>query len=175
MKEHEGRINLEDAKITIIAIDEKTETRLCLQGRGTLFFNEIKLAPPEEPQVEEPKVEPTPQPQAETPKPEQKEAKNDRVTLTGRVGIDPKVEETRNGKKILKVPVGVREGDQTKWHNIMFFGEKAEAMAGKVEKGKLVTVIGYKHQQEHTMRSGEKKTTEVIFGSVIQDPSKKSK
>lgn len=105
-----------------------------------------------------------------------KEDKNkDRVTLTGRIGKDLEVKETKNGKKVLKVPVAVHEDNQTTWHSVFFFGDKAESMAGSFSKGQTVTVVGYKHEHETTVKGKngpEKRLVEVIYGAVMQAPKK---
>jgi len=97
----------------------------------------------------------------------------DRVTITGNVGRDPDVRTTAKGRKILKFPLGVHGGEKTLWHDVLFFDEKAERVAGQLSKGDLVTVVGYKHAREAEVRKGNqtfKKKVVEIYGATVQTP-----
>ena len=95
----------------------------------------------------------------------------DRVTLTGNVGRDPEVRTTVKGRKVLKFPLGVHEGEKTNWHDVLFFDEKAEKVAAEIAKGKLVTVVGYKHEREAEVKKGNttlRKKVIEIYGAMVR-------
>jgi Single-strand binding protein family len=98
----------------------------------------------------------------------------DRVTITGNVGRDPDVRTTAKGRKILKFPLGVHEeAGKTSWHEILFFDGKAEKVAEQISKGRLVTVVGYKHEREAEIKKGNttfKKKVVEIYGATVQMP-----
>ena len=97
----------------------------------------------------------------------------DRVTLTGNVGRDPELRTTARGRRVLKFPLGVHEGEKTSWHDVLFFDEKAEKVASEIAKGKLVTVIGYKHEREAEVKKGSqtfKKKVVEIYGAMVRSP-----
>lgn len=96
-----------------------------------------------------------------------------RVTLTGNVGRDPEVRTTAKGRKVLKFPLGVHEGEKTNWYDILFFDEKADRVAAEIAKGKLVTVVGYRHEREAEIKKGNqtfKKTVTEIYGALARTP-----
>ena len=98
----------------------------------------------------------------------------DRVTLTGNVGRDPELRTTAKGRKVLKFPLGVHEGERTNWHDVLFFDDKAEKTAGKIAKGELVTVVGYKHEREAEVKKGNttlRKRVVEIYGALVRTPS----
>ena len=98
----------------------------------------------------------------------------DRVTITGNVGRDPELRTTAKGRRVLKFPLGVHEGDRkTDWFNILFFNDKAEKAATEIAKGKLVTVIGYKHEREAEVKKGNttlRKRVVEIYGAMVRTP-----
>ena len=120
-------------------------------------------------------------------KPEGKENNNnttehrespDRVTNTGNVGRDPELRTTAKGRKILKFPLGVHEGEKTTWRDVLSFDEKAERVAGQLSKGELVTVVGYKHEREAEVKKGNqsfKKNVIEIYGALLQTPKDSGK
>lgn len=112
------------------------------------------------------------------PTPEQQEKK--RVEITGRIGVEPQLQETKKGKPMLKLPIAVKTEDPQimNWKQVYFFNDRAAKLAPTLRKGQLVTVVGYAHEQERTVKgpNGEpmKKVQEVIFGTAISDPAKRN-
>jgi single-stranded DNA-binding protein len=110
---------------------------------------------------------------------EEKKDNSERVTITGRIGISPAVMETSTGKRILKLPVAVRAEGQVKpkWEQVFFFGERADDVASRVQKGQLITVVGYRKEIEQSRKMPDGKygkvKIEVIYGAAFSDPNKK--
>jgi single-strand DNA-binding protein len=82
------------------------------------------------------------------------------TTLMGRLGQDPSVTETPNGKKVCRFSIATTETwsdssgekkENVDWHNIEAWGKNAEFCEKYLSKGKNVLIIG----SSHTERSGE--------------------
>ena len=99
------------------------------------------------------------------------EAEKDRVTLTGRVGREPSSRTTPNGRLVVRVPLAVHEGEQTNWHQLVFFDDLGKKVAESVHKGALVNVIGYRHIREVNAKDGGKREVEEIYGATLQPRS----
>ena len=99
------------------------------------------------------------------------EAEKDRVTLTGRVGREPSSRTTPNGRLVVRVPLAVHEGEETKWHQLVFFDDLAKKVADTTHKGALVSVIGYRHTREVKTKDGRKREVEEIYGATLQPRS----
>lgn len=74
-----------------------------------------------------------------------------RVTLIGRVGQDPKITYLQNGRCMARLSLATdevftyKDGSRkqlTEWHNVVFFGPKAETIERFVHKGMLLYVEG---------------------------------
>lgn len=158
-----------DSGVRLIAETEKCRTVVSMfKPEGTIIFS----GPREQPEPEEPKGE---EPGRHHAKPSDGggEAKESalRVTLTGNVGRDPEVRTTPKGRKVLKFPLGVHEGEKTNWHNILFFDDRAEKAARQLSKGNLVTIVGFKHEREAEVKKGNttiKKKVVEIYGAAVQ-------
>lgn len=95
-------------------------------------------------------------------------AEKDRVTLTGRVGRTPSSRTTPNGRLVVRVPLAVHEGQETKWHQLVFFDDLGKKVAESVRKGELVNVIGYRHIREVSSKDGGNREVEEIYGATLQ-------
>jgi hypothetical protein len=93
-----------------------------------------------------------------------------RVVFTGRIGRDPQVRSTRNGRTIARMPLAVHEGETTSWHTILFFDDAAQRAVETLSKGKLVTIIGYKHVRDVQKRDGSTAQVEEIYAAAVQPP-----
>lgn len=99
------------------------------------------------------------------------EAEKDRVTLTGRVGREPSSRTTPNGRLVVRVPLAVHEGEETNWHQLVFFDDLGKKVIEGVHKGELVSVIGYRHIREVNAKDGGKREVEEIYGATLQPRS----
>lgn len=95
--------------------------------------------------------------------------KPQRLTLAGRLGRVPSFRTTRSGTLIASFPLAVRDdAGETTWHTVLAFGERAEQLREGLAKGQHLEVIGYLHQRERTTRSGETRTIDEIYATVVR-------
>lgn len=101
---------------------------------------------------------------------DQEEERRPRLALTGRIGHTPILRTTQKGTDVLRLSLAVHQGEQTDWHTILFFGERAKelAQAEFAQKGRLVTVVGYPHQRDVRMRTGGIRQVEEVYGVVLR-------
>ncbi|MEU5301761.1 single-stranded DNA-binding protein [Streptomyces noursei] len=109
-----------------------------------------------------------------TPDTEAGEAQRQRVKLVGRLGRNPTVRETANGKLVGKFPLAVHlEDGTTKWQDVLAFGDRAAALqkrmeAGELAKGNEVEVVGYLHEREYQGKDGTAKTAQEIYLAAVK-------
>ncbi|MEU6064048.1 single-stranded DNA-binding protein [Streptomyces sp. NPDC047082] len=98
----------------------------------------------------------------------------ERVKLTGRLGRTPTFRTTANGKFIGKFSLAVHTEDgETKWHDVLAFGDRAASLqkrveAGQLNKGNEIEVVGYPHTREYTGRDGTPKSAQEIYSVAIK-------
>lgn len=88
-----------------------------------------------------------------------------RVTLVGRCGTDSELRRTSDGVPVANVRIATQEpGDkQAEWHNVAFFGGKAELVAKYGTKGKLLYIEGKLRTNSYINSAGvECKISEVV-------------
>lgn len=102
------------------------------------------------------------------------------ITVVGTVGFEPKLETTRDGKKVCHVSIGVSNGrnKETNEYNPMsnfrvsFWDQRAETIAEYVKKGDKFAASGeldayqYEHNGEVKLGLDIKNATFTIIGSV---------
>jgi single-strand DNA-binding protein len=100
------------------------------------------------------------------------------VTLIGRVGSDPELKITANGKQLTKLSVvtsGRRLTDgnwvdvDTTWWSVVCFGTLAERVAEQVGKGMAVIVYGKARQVEWEQEGVKRYRVEITATSVGPD------
>lgn len=89
------------------------------------------------------------------------------VVLTGRLGKNPEVRATNNGKSVASFSIAVDDGwgekKKTDWWDIEAWDKTAEAVGRLVTAGKRVTVTGsLKKDEWQDKNSGEKKSKTKI-------------
>jgi single-strand DNA-binding protein len=93
------------------------------------------------------------------------------ITVVGNVGRDPELRVTGSGMAVLKFSVadtrGKDEKKQTSWHNIVCFGEQAEAVANSIGKGKRVIVTGRLQVDSYEKKDGSKGTKVEIVADEV--------
>lgn len=100
------------------------------------------------------------------------------ATIIGRLGQDPELKTTPNGKTVCTASVATSEkwGDQerTTWHRCVAWGKVAEFMAQYTRKGGLVYVQGSIQHREYETKDGQKRNvTEILvnqFRSLERAP-----
>ncbi len=74
-----------------------------------------------------------------------------RINLIGRLGMDPEVIETKDGKNMTKIRLATSEYyvndrgeriENTEWHNCIAFGKKAETLSQYLVKGNQLAIMG---------------------------------
>ncbi len=96
------------------------------------------------------------------------------VTFIGRLGKDPEMNYTPNGKANTKFSLAVDQGKDTKgnslapmWLNIVCWNELAERMSGWLSKGMPVLVQGQLKQHKYSDKNNiERVALEVIAGTI---------
>lgn len=102
------------------------------------------------------------------------------ITLSGNIGNDPELKETRSGGSILKWRMAGRAGfgdnEKSVWVSCSILRSKyAEAMADVLKKGMPVTICGELSIDEWEDRDGNKRTTvEVIVADMVATGAGKS-
>lgn len=100
-----------------------------------------------------------------------------RATIIGRLGKDPEVRYTADGKPVATFSVATEEtwknknGEKqkkTEWHNIVAWNKLAEIVEEYVCKGMLVFIEGKMQTREYTDRDGIKRRTFEIIAHSLQ-------
>jgi single-strand DNA-binding protein len=75
----------------------------------------------------------------------------------GRVGTEPELKTSQAGKPWCRFSVAVGADDATQWVQVACFGERAEKLAGSLNKGDRCYVEGSIRLNEWTGKDGEKR------------------
>ena len=98
-----------------------------------------------------------------------------RATLLGRLGQDPEVRETREGKKIVYFSLATHQKwrdqksgavqERTEWHRVVIFNERlAEIAEAYLAKGRRVYLEGQLQTRQWTDPEGHQRvTTEIVL------------
>ena len=100
-----------------------------------------------------------------------------RAELIGRLGRDPDVRYTTEGKPIANLAMATSEffrdrnsgqrKEQTEWHRVVLFGRQAEIAGKYLKKGALAYVDGRLRTRKWKNRQGlEQYTTELVGNSL---------
>ncbi|MEI6355073.1 MAG: single-stranded DNA-binding protein [Methylococcus sp.] len=100
-----------------------------------------------------------------------------RTELIGRLGHDPELRYTAEGKAIAnlsmatthrsKDPSGGDTIENTQWHRVVFFGRKAEIAGEYLKKGALAYVDGRLQSRQWIDAEGEQHTVIEILGDSL--------
>lgn len=94
-----------------------------------------------------------------------------RVILMGNLGADPELRYTGNGTPVLHLRMATNESfldknkelkERTEWHNIVFWGARAEALAKALTKGDGVLIEGGLRTSSYEKDGIRRYRTEVI-------------
>lgn len=93
------------------------------------------------------------------------------ITIIGKVGQDPELRATANGKMICTFSVATTSGKDDKkktvWHNVTAFGDMAEHAAESFSKGSNVIVVGKFDVDEYETKQGEKRKAHKIIADEL--------
>lgn len=89
------------------------------------------------------------------------------ITIIGRLGQDPELRFTKDGKEIVEFSVAttrkINDREDTVWHRCVAFGDSAQHYVSSFAKGRRVIVIGRLSTKEYEKKDGTKATrTELI-------------
>lgn len=109
-----------------------------------------------------------------------------KVSLIGRLGINPEVTNFESGRTLSRFTMATRESykdkqgvwqDNTSWHNINAWGKTAERIAKTLEKGQEILLEGRLVYQNYETKEGEKRMSTIIEASdfILLSPKKESK
>lgn len=91
-----------------------------------------------------------------------------KATLIGRLGGDPELRTTKNGKNVchLNVATGGKGDDKTEWHKVIVWDKQAENAVKYLKKGSQVYIEG-RIQTRSWEDKGEKRYATEISASVL--------
>lgn len=93
------------------------------------------------------------------------------ITVTGNIGRSPELQFTPQNMAVLKFSVADTRGKDdkkhTSWHNVVVFGEQAQAVADKLDKGSRVIVTGRLQIDSYEKKDGTKGTRIEIVADEV--------
>lgn len=99
-----------------------------------------------------------------------------RVTLLGNLGADPEMRVAASGLAILQVRLATTEqvwdketktsSDRTEWHDVVFFGPRAEGLSKVLKRGDQILVEGALRTTSWEKENVKRWRTEVIAKDV---------
>lgn len=101
-----------------------------------------------------------------------------RATATGRLGREPELRFTAQGRAVCELRVacderqkndrtGEWESAHTSWISVNVWGSRAEAVAGAFQKGDLVVASGRLRVEEWETQTGEKRTRTTLVADEV--------
>lgn len=98
-----------------------------------------------------------------------------RVTLYGRLGAEPELNNTKTGACVLKFRLATNERqkrgeewvDHTEWHAVVVWGKRAETLSRMLRKGSAVIVEGALRTSSWEKDGQKRSRTEVSASEVI--------
>lgn len=107
------------------------------------------------------------------------------VRLIGRLGADPDIRKTSNGKPVASLRVATWEcfwNEQnhdwetiSEWHSVAAWGDQVNNRIAKLKKGNLVLVEGKLRTRKYQDQNGVEKYTTEIVGNVRAMPKAEGK
>lgn len=111
----------------------------------------------------------TPKPAAsEAPAPAAEPEKDERITITGRLCIDPVLRHTGKGLAITNLRLAVQGTDPTQFVTAIAFRRTAEVCVQYLRRGRLVEVKGTPRTREWTDQEGQTRQTDEIVASSVE-------
>lgn len=93
-----------------------------------------------------------------------------KVIIVGRLGSDPEIKNTQNGKVVASFSVATSEkyngNEKTEWHRIIAWEKQAEIAKNYLAKGNIVGIEGKIQSREYEDGGVKKKITEIICQSI---------
>lgn len=98
-----------------------------------------------------------------------------KVILVGRTGKDPEITNLRDGMKVARISLATGESytnkagekvEQTEWHNLTFWGGRADVVEKYVAKGHLLYVEGKLHSSTYEKEGKKHYRTEIVVENM---------
>lgn len=93
-----------------------------------------------------------------------------KVIIVGRLGSDPEIKNTQNGKVVASFSVATSEkyngNEKTEWHRIIAWEKQAEIAKNYLAKGNIAGIEGKIQSREYEDGGVKKKITEIICQSI---------
>jgi single-strand DNA-binding protein len=95
-----------------------------------------------------------------------------KVDLIGRLGQDPEIKTTNNGKKVARFSLATsyryNQEEKTSWHTVIMWEKLAEIIEKYVNKGDLIHVSGRIEYRSYDGTDGQKKyITEIVADRML--------
>ena len=98
-----------------------------------------------------------------------------KVFLVGRLGRDPDVRSTQNGKAVANFSIATSEKytkdgkseEKTEWHNVVCWDKLAEIAQKYLKKGSLIYLEGKLQSKQYDDKDGKKVTKTEVLANVI--------
>lgn len=94
-----------------------------------------------------------------------------RVVLIGRMGKDPELRTTTNGKSVANFSLAVNgrfSKDKTDWFSVICWGSTAEFVSQYLGKGRLVAIEGGLSTRKYTTQDGSQREVVEIVADNVQ-------
>lgn len=95
-----------------------------------------------------------------------------KVFAAGRVGRDPEIRHTANGKAVANFSVAVSEKygerENTEWFSVVSWDKQAEFVGEKLRKGARVLVIGRQQTRKWSDKEGNSRTSVELVAENVQ-------
>lgn len=86
-----------------------------------------------------------------------------KVILCGRLGQDPELRRTPQGKSVCTLSLATKKQDKAEWHKVVLWEKNAENAEKYLKKGSQIIVEGRLEYQEWE-KDGVKRTTAQVVG-----------
>ena len=86
--------------------------------------------------------------------------------IIGRLGQDPELRETANGKAVCNMSVATTNGNKTTWHRVVAWGKAAEFAGQYLKSGDLVYVEGEVDHREYAQGDQKRVSVEISARTV---------
>jgi single-strand DNA-binding protein len=95
-------------------------------------------------------------------------AKQDSVTLVGRLCADPVLRHTQSGKAVTTIRLAVNKAEaDTEFHSVVVWGRTAQVVCEYMRKGRAVEVTGRTQERSYTAADGtDRQVTEIVAWRV---------
>lgn len=101
-----------------------------------------------------------------------------KMILIGRLGSDPEIRYSADGKPVVTLSLATNEGwmdrssgewqERVEWHSVLLFNKPAEVAAEYLKRGSLAYIEGRLQTQQWTDKSGNSRTKTQIVARRLE-------